>query len=394
VNFGQWFGLIALVVSLYILWEIRQLVLLLLAAVILANALSLLVRKLQHLGLKRGFAVLIAVLLFFSTVVGLFWLILPSFAEQFQELAIRLSQSLQRLEVWLRQLERDLDPRAIEFLPSPQDALARLQPFANELVNRGWGIFSNTLGGLLNTLLVLVLTLMILTNPDPYRRGLIRLFPSFYRRRADEILQHCDRALHGWLVGTLFEMAFIGVLSFIGLLLLRIPLAFSQAVLAAFFTLIPNIGPTLSVIPPIAIAFLEAPWKPLAVLILYIGIQQIESNLLTPLIMARQVSLLPAITLISQVIFASIFGFLGLFLALPLTVISQVLIREILIADVLDPWHKKRKFQSPSPTVPPTNWLPPATEASETEDSETSSKTDSSSSLPDDPKDSASHNEF
>ncbi|MDY6783571.1 MAG: AI-2E family transporter [Cyanobacteriota bacterium] len=376
MNFGQWFGLIALVVSLYILWQIRQLVLLLLTAVILANALNLLVDKFKRLGLKRGYAVLISVVLVFSTVGCLFWLILPSFFEQFQELAIRISESLQRLDFSLRRLERNIDPRAIEFLPKPQDILSRLQPFANEVFNRGWGIFSTTLGGLLNTLLVLVLTLMILANPTPYRQGLIRLFPSFYRRRADEILQQCDRALSGWLAGIMFNMAVIGVFSFIGLLLLGIPLAFSQAVLAAFFTLIPNIGPALSVIPPVAIAFLEDPWKPVAVLLLYIGIQQLEGNVLTPLVMARQVSLLPAITLTSQLIFASVFGFLGLFLALPLTVIGQVLVGEIIVVDVLDPWKKKRKSQSTTPLIPETNLLPTATEGSEIEESGTPPKID------------------
>ncbi|MDY7012232.1 MAG: AI-2E family transporter [Cyanobacteriota bacterium] len=377
MTFGRWFGLIALVVSLYILWQIRQLVLLLLAAVILANALNLLVIKLQRLGLKRGYAVFISVLLVFSTVVGIFWLILPSFVEQFQQLAILVSESLQQLEVWLRKIEQNLDPRAIAFLPDPQEIVARLQPFVNELVNRGWGIFSNTLGGLLNTLLVLVLMLMILANPTPYRQGLVRLFPSFYRRRADEILHHCDRALEGWLAGILFNMAVIGVLSFVGLLLLGIPLAFSQAILAAFFTLIPNIGPALSVIPPFAIAFLEAPWKPVAVLVLYVGIQQIEGNFLTPIVMQRQVSLLPAMTLISQVIFASVFGFLGLFLALPLTVIGQVLISEILIADVLDPWQKKGKFQDKPSTTAETNLLSPTPEPSQIEPSKSTAEINS-----------------
>jgi predicted PurR-regulated permease PerM len=103
-------------------------------------------------------------------------------------------------------------------------------------------------------------------------------------------------------------------------------------------TFIPNVGPVLSVIPPMAIALLDAPWKSLAVLGLYIGIQQLETNVLTPFVMAQQVSLLPAITLLSQVFFASFFGFLGLLLALPLTVVAQVWIQEVLITDVLDKW--------------------------------------------------------
>ena len=128
------------------------------------------------------------------------------------------------------------------------------------------------------------------------------------------------------------------MLSFIGLLALRVPLALAQSMLAGALTFIPNVGPTLSVLSPMAIALLDDPLKSLAVLVLYTIIQQVESNLLTPFVMSQQVSLLPAITLLSQIFFATFFGFLGLLLALPLTVVGQVWVREVVIKDILDKW--------------------------------------------------------
>ncbi|MGL4378755.1 MAG: AI-2E family transporter, partial [Microcoleaceae cyanobacterium] len=104
---------------------------------------------------------------------------------------------------------------------------------------------------------------------------------------------------------------------------------------------IPNLGPTLSIFPPMAIALLDSPLKSGLVLGLYIVIQQFEGNILTPYVMAQQVALLPAITLISQVFFATFFGFFGLLLALPLTVVAQVCLQEIVIKDILDPWQKR-----------------------------------------------------
>jgi len=205
---------------------------------------------------------------------------------------------------------------------------------------------------------------MMLADPKPYRKGFIRLFPAFYRRRVDEILVACDRDLRGWLTGLLFNMAAIGLLTFIGLLILGIPLAFAQAVLAGIFTLIPNIGPVLSAIPPIAIAFLEDPWKPLAVIILYVVIQQVESNILTPWVMAKQVSLLPAFTLLAQVFVASIFGILGLFIALPLAVIGRVWLEQVLIKDVLEPWRSPK----PSP-APPQKATEPSQETNDPQNS-------------------------
>jgi predicted PurR-regulated permease PerM len=95
-----------------------------------------------------------------------------------------------------------------------------------------------------------------------------------------------------------------------------------------------------------AIALLDTPWKSFAVLLLYVLIQQVESNLLTPYVMAQQVSLLPAVTLLAQVFFATFFGFLGLLLALPLTVVGQVWLKEVIIKDLLDQWHSAPKNET------------------------------------------------
>jgi predicted PurR-regulated permease PerM len=117
-------------------------------------------------------------------------------------------------------------------------------------------------------------------------------------------------------------------LSMVGLWILGVPLALANGLLAGLLAFIPNIGPVISVIPPVATALLEAPWKAIAVVCLYILIQQIESNLLTPFVMKQQVDLLPAITLLAQVIFSIFFGFLGLLLALPLTLTVQQWVNE------------------------------------------------------------------
>jgi predicted PurR-regulated permease PerM len=108
--------------------------------------------------------------------------------------------------------------------------------------------------------------------------------------------------------------------------------------LAGLLDFIPNIGPTASVVFPIMIALLDAPWKIVAILIWYFIVQNIESYFLTPTVMAKQVSLLPAVTLMAQIFFASTFGILGLLLALPLTVVAKTWIEELLFKDILDQW--------------------------------------------------------
>ena len=340
MNLGTWIGLVVFFISLYILWQIKQLLLLLFTAIVLATSLNILVKKFQQRGIKRFNAVFLSTLFLIVVIVGCIWIVVPPFIDQFQDLTNLIPLGVEKLNTWIDLFSESLDPRIITLLPDTDELNRQLQPLIQQFLGGGLTIFYNSLGVLLSILLLLAITLMLLADPMTYREGFKRLFPAFYRRRVEEILTLCTKGLEGWLVGILFNMVVIALLSFIGLLILGIPLALSQAMLAGVMTFIPNLGPTLSVISPMAIALIEAPWKSLAVLILYIIIQQVESNLLTPIVMAQQVALLPAITLLSQLFFATFFGFLGLFLSLPLTVVGQIWFKEVIIKDVLDNWHR------------------------------------------------------
>ena len=143
----------------------------------------------------------------------------------------------------------------------------------------------------------------------------------------------------GWLAGVALSMSFIGITSIIGLFVLQVPLPFVNGLVALILALIPYMGAILSVIPPLLLALLDSPSKAGAVLLLYFLIQQIEGNLVTPIIMQKQVSLLPAYTLTLLTAFGFLFGFLGLFLALPILIVIQILVKEVLIKDILDRWE-------------------------------------------------------
>lgn len=353
MSLGKWIGILVFIISLFVLWQIRQILMLIFAAIVISNALNILVERFQRSGMQRFFAVLLSLFMLLCVLVGFYFLIVPPFADQFLQLGELVAKGIEQLNEWIESIEADISSDLLDqYIPDINQLLQQLPPLINRVLGGGFTFFNNALGVLLNILLVLILTLMLLADPHPYRKSFIRLFPSFYRRRVDQILQLCDESLRGWLAGILFNMAVIALLSFFGLLLLRIPLALAQATLAGLLTFIPNIGPAVSVIPPMAIALLDSPWKAIAVLILYIVIQQVESNLLTPLVMAQQVSLLPAITLLAQLFFVTFFGFLGLLLALPLTVVAQVWLKEVLIKDILDEWrHPSHQDTQPMATT-------------------------------------------
>jgi predicted PurR-regulated permease PerM len=326
VNLGQWIGLIALIVCLYILWQIREVLLLIFAAVVLATTLNRLVRRFQRSGMSRGFAVSLSVGIFLAAIAGFFCLIVPPFVQQFHELTYRVPKGFQLLNSWLDQLETRIPGQLAPYIPDINSLSKQAQPLINRLLGSSFAIVSSSLEIILKILLVLVLTGMFLANPIAYRKLFIRLFPSFYRRRVDGILDLCEVSLEGWVIGAAIAMTFVGTMSTIGLFVLRIPSALALGVLAGFMNLIPNLGPTVSVVPAMAIALLDTPWKSLAVLGLYFN----------------QVSLLPAITLISQLFFLTFFGPLGLLLALPLTVVAKIWVQEVLIKDVLDRWENHK----------------------------------------------------
>lgn len=349
MNLGQWLSFLCLVIVLIFLWQIRQVLLLIFTAVVLAIALNSLARQFQRLGMSRHRAIPLTVGLSLLLAFLFFYLIVPPFIDQFLELVNLVPDGFIRVVTWLEDFlnNRPAWLSNVE-LPSPLALLGEIEPLLRAALPNFFAVFSGSFAVVLQTLLLLILTFMLLANPDAYRNAIIQLFPAFYRNRIDAIFSKCEVALGSWLGGALISSSVVALLSAIGLWTLQIEFVLAQSLLAGLLNFIPNIGPTLSMVFPLTVAALDAPWKVIAVIILYIVIQNLESYLITPTIMANQVSLLPAMTLAAQLIFARFFGFLGLLLALPLAVIAKTLIQEILIHDILDRWQ-----------APPRRILPP-----------------------------------
>ena len=316
--------------------------LLIFAAIVLATALNGLVRRLQQWGVRhRGTAVLLTIVSVFLCSSLFIALVVPPFVNQFRRLILRLPFVLdlvvQRIEAvienppaWLPMLELNLE------LPDLGTLTQQLQPIVSDILQNFFEFFNSSLTVLLQILLVLVLALMLLADPMRYRRATVKLFPAFYRHRADSILTQCEAALGNWLGGIVVNALFVAVVSGVGLSLLNIDLVLAHALLAGLLNFIPNIGPALSVVFPLSVALTGPLWKVVAVIILYVLIQNLESYWVSPAVMAKQVALLPAVTLTAQLFFASFFGIVGLILALPLTVVVKTWLQEALIKDVLD----------------------------------------------------------
>lgn len=342
MKFGKMIGLGLIVGVLYILWQIRQVLMLVFAAVVFATVINKLVQQLVKVGIKRGIAVAIALLMIACLLILAAWFVIPALIDRLPEYTLFSEEGFDQLQVWYTNIAGMLPGNTLSDLDLA-DLLSRLTQWSPNLIGRLVALFTNSLDFGLNFLLVLVTTIMLLASPSSYRRVLLLAFPKFYRTRADNILSQCESSLSGWAFGIVFEMMVITLFSGIGLALIGVPLPTVNALIAGLLTTIPNVGPALSVVPPALIGLAVEPWMAVAVVALYFVIQQFEGLVLTPLVMKQQASLLPAITLVAQVISAIFFGFLGLFLALPLVIVIQIWAKELLVKDILDHWPPPRR---------------------------------------------------
>jgi predicted PurR-regulated permease PerM len=356
LRFGHWLGLIALLAALALLWSLREALVLLFAAVVLAMALCTLVGTVQRrLGCQRPLALVVSLLAVVLALLVVATAVIPPFMAEFAELLHKLPTAAETL---LNMLNQAMDSVSRMLYGSREGGLHWLKQtlslppagtagggWAGNITSGAWrlvGVAGNLGTGLLQTLFVLAVALMVTAQPTAYREVMLLLVPGFYRRRAREVLLQCGESLSAWMGGVLISSLCVGTLAAVGLLLLGVKLVAANAVLAGLLNIIPNVGPTLSTIFPMSVALLDAPWKAAAVLLLYILVQNLESYVITPSVMHHQLKLLPGLTLSAQLLFTVLFGPLGLILALPLAVCLQVILREVLVHDVLDHWHPTR----------------------------------------------------
>lgn len=340
VKFQDLVYFLCLVIALIILWQFRQILLLIFTAVVLAIILNNLVRRIvSKLRIRRILAVPLVLGLVVLGGTLLMVLVVPQFANQFQQLLQTVPEGFQEFGIWINAFIENLP----DWLPKQELETPDVANQIQQVITFVLAFFSNSFAILLKLIFVIALTIMMLAEPLNYRRLALRLFPSFYRRRADEIFSKCEIALLCWVGGVSLNSLFVASLCGLGLFGLKVEFTFTHAILAGIFNFVPNIGPLLSVVFPLSVALLDSVSKATAVIILYAIVQNIESYWFSPVVMQQQVSLLPAATLIAQIFFATFFGLLGLILALPLAVITKTWLEEAWIKDILDQSEHKNR---------------------------------------------------
>ncbi|MFD0793445.1 AI-2E family transporter [Mucilaginibacter litoreus] len=191
--------------------------------------------------------------------------------------------------------------------------------------------FSSTFGVLGDLYVILFLGIFFTASPGIYKKGIIALVPADSETAAEDILDKLGNKLKNWLKGKIFAMAVVAVLTAISLAIVGVPMIFALALIAGVLNFIPNFGPIMAMVPAVLIGLSQGTDTALLIVGLYILIQVIESNFITPLVQNKLVSIPPAMIIAGQLIVGSLTGYLGIILATPLVLIVMVLVQELYI---------------------------------------------------------------
>lgn len=325
---------ILLVVGLLIAWQLSQILLLLFAAIILATVIWSVAWPLErHTPLGQQVSLVIAVFIVILMLGGSFWLVfvllLPDLTSLITTLPERVAAAGDVLGI-----DR-LDEQLMTFANDMGEQTGALSHIA--------GYTTGFLGVVASALLVVAAGVYLALDYPRYYRGVLLLVPTAHQARAKDLLGRLGRALRLWLLGQLVAMVVVGVTTGLGLYLLGVPSALALGVLAGLLEFIPFVGPIIGFAAAVVIALSQNLTVAVLVALLYLGIQQLESNVLVPLVQQRTVDLPAALGLFGLLAFGVLFGPLGVLFGVPLTVVMLVAVKHLYVPAIAEGSDQDRK---------------------------------------------------
>jgi predicted PurR-regulated permease PerM len=317
---------IALLAVAVILWTISEVIIIAFGAIVFATVLRVLtepVVRVTHW--KDRWALMAVVLALTGLMALLFWLFGRQAAHQFAEMREQLPGALDKLREWIGGSQ--MGRLALDLFKKSSEGSA---------VGGAGTALGATVGGVANLFLILFAGVYFASNPRLYRNGALRLLPPSRRAQVGHAFDDAGIALRKWLVAQIIVMAAVGIMVGVGLALLGVPLSLSLGLLAGLLEFVPVVGPVVAGIPGVLLGFAKGPEIAFYVLLLYIAVQQIEGNILTPLIQRWAVELPPVIALLSIMAAGLMFGVMGVIFATPMAVVVMAMVQHLYVEDTLE----------------------------------------------------------
>ena len=287
---SSYFKLVVILITLIIVWTLRDFLLLIICSLVISNIVCNLCNQIQK-GLKipRSISLFLVLAVISVIIFTIFILVLPPFIKEFNEILVDIPNGLSKINILINtnlnkfnslfygeQSENVIDIFSlinnVVTIPDVSTIAKAIQESFKNLIN----IAGNLGSGLLRLIFVLAVSLMISIEPKQYKENVLLLIPKNYRNKFRNILEKCNIALANWTFSMVISSLSVGLLSLIVLSILDVKYVVSNALIAMVLNIIPNIGPVISGIFPISIALLDNFWKPLAVLGSYVIIQNLS----------------------------------------------------------------------------------------------------------------------
>jgi predicted PurR-regulated permease PerM len=282
----------------------------------------------QRHHVPRPLGALAGLLIVLGAVGLLGYFIIPSFVSEVKDFANTLPHTIKRSERYIHAVtgvkEQTLSHDVTQFVQGythhPDKLIAPLESVGLSVAGIAAGF-----------VVVIITALYMAISPRPLTNATLSLLPEEQRAVGQRVMSRTAASWRGWLRAIGIDMLVLGGLLYLGMRIVGLPFALGFAVFSAILTVIPNYGSIISAVPPVLLGLSISPGKAVLVLVVYVIVNQIEGNLILPLVMARTVELHPAVVAIGVLVTGALFGLIGVVLSIPLMSLTVILVEEIWI---------------------------------------------------------------
>ncbi|MDT9600773.1 AI-2E family transporter [Sphingosinicella rhizophila] len=311
----------------WLLVELSGFLMLIFGALVLAAIFDAVTRRVSMLTrMKRGYSLALSVLAVLAIFAGAFALFGTQLAGEFDTIRDSIPPAVEQVRMFLDRIGLGEPAR---------DLLDQGSSDISALAARAGGYALTAGSGIANLVLVFVAAIFLASDPAVYRRGLLLLMPRRAEAPVAAALDDASRGLRGWMIGQAVSSLVVALLTWVGLAALGVPASGGLGLIAGLLDVIPMIGPIIAGVPAVLLAFTVSPATALWTIGLFLLIQQLQGNFLQPMIQKQAVNVPPAVLLFAVVAAGLLFGFLGVLLAAPLTVVIYVLVQRLYVRTLL-----------------------------------------------------------
>lgn len=318
------------VIVLFFLYLIKEVLAILFISLIFASAVDSWVDKLEKIKFPRWLSILLIYIVLIVIVFFAVYILIPPMTEQIGQLANNFPAYTEKISGAIENLKNFSANHGV--LGELDNGISAIKDNLSEFVSSAFSTVAGIFGGIVSFFVVLVITFYMTVEESAVKRTITFILPEKYQPFTLQLINKVQRKIGDWLKGQLLLSLIIGILVYIGLLILGVNYALVLAVIAAIGEFVPYLGPVIAAIPAVFLTFAQSPVKGLFVLILFVIIQQIENQILVPKVMQKVVGLNPIISIIALLVGAKVAGIVGVILAIPVATAVSVIASEIWLA--------------------------------------------------------------